>query len=418
MSFVPTFIKNPAWVKVSFFALILFLTLFADAILSYWVPNFLDSVYENSAIAGLVISFSSVVGLATDLILPQVLKGITVRKLIVGAIGISLLFSGNLYLATLVPWLWLSLLAMATWGIYYELIGFAQHQFVADTIPLKLHSATWGVLGVARSTAYFVGPLVGGGLLFQSMTLPLLAAGLLSLAAFLLMRFTKVNYNRPVSFELKTINLLAEAAKWRVLMVRVWPLIVMSIFLGLIDAFYWSVGAVWNQKLSAVHPLGGFFLSMYTFPTLFVGFIVAKMSIYKGKKRKAIRYWFWSAVIMSWLFVTPNVYWQVSIVFASSLLLSFSYPLLEGAYSDVVERMGGEKNHMIGLTNSSTSIAYIFGPALAGLLAQVANERVALSAIGWVSVVVAFWLFVKTPKKIKMPQTEIKTWKKEVVPVG
>ena len=409
--------RNPAWGKVSFFSAVLFLTLLADAILSYWIPNFLEGVYQNSAVAGLVISFSSLVGLLADLILPQVVKRVTVRKLIIIALVIALVFTVNLYLATLWPFVFLTLLAMAIWGIYYELLGFAQHQFVADTIPLRLHSSAWGVLGVARSTAYFVGPLVGGGLLYRSLSLPLLAAGLLSLSALLLVKFSKSQYNRPVSFDAQAISLWSEMKKWRVLIVRVWPLIIMSVFLGLIDAFYWSVGAVWNQKLSVIHPVGGFFLPMYTFPTLFVGFIVARMAVYKGKKRRAIRYWLWSAVVLSFLFVTPNVYWQVGVVFVSSFLLAFAYPLLEGAYSDVVGRMGGEKNHMIGLTNSSTSLSYIIGPALAGWIVNFSSERVALSAIGWVSVLVALWLAIKTPKKIKMPQTKIETWKEEVVPV-
>ena len=143
--------------------------------MSYWVPNFLDSVYKNSA-------------------------------------------SVNLYLATLHHWLFLILLSMAVWGIYYELLGFAQHQFVADAIPLKLHSGAWGVLGVARSTAYFVSPLIGGGLLYRSLVAPLWVALGLS---------------------------ISEMVKWKVLLTRVWPLIVMSVFLSVLflsQNVFWQLG--------------------------------------------------------------------------------------------------------------------------------------------------------------------------------
>jgi len=103
-------VRNPAWGKVSFFSAVLFLTLLADAILSYWIPNFLEGVYQNSAVAGLVISFSSLVGLLADLILPQVVKRVTVRKLIIIALVIALVFTVNLYLATLWPFVFLTLL--------------------------------------------------------------------------------------------------------------------------------------------------------------------------------------------------------------------------------------------------------------------------------------------------------------------
>lgn len=395
---------------------VLFLTLMSDALLSYWVPNFLEFEYKNTAIVGLIISFSSIVGLAADLILPQVIRGITVKKLITISLVASILFSTNLFLITRVPWILLILLSMALWGIYYELLGFAQHQFVADTIPLKLHSATWGVLGVVRSTAYFVGPLVGAGLWYRSMSTPLAVAGFLSVAGIVLTRLSSTSYNRKVSIEIRSVNIISEILKWRVLLTRVWPLIAMSIFLGLVDSYFWSIGAVWNQKLSDINAVGGLFLPMYTFPTLFVGFIVARWQVFRGKKRKAVKFWIASSLVLSGLFVFENVYWQVGVVFVSSLFMSFAYPLLEGAYSDIIDRIRGEKDHMIGLTNSATSLSYIFGPAVAGFVASYQGEAWAISSIGWVSLAVGLVIYMVLPKKIRLPQTEIAKWKKEVAP--
>src|SRR3990167_8917597 len=76
------FLEDPVWIRVS--------------ILSYWVPNFLEYTYNNTSTVGLIMAFSSIAGLSVDLIFPQILKQVTVKKLILFAITASFIFSGSL----------------------------------------------------------------------------------------------------------------------------------------------------------------------------------------------------------------------------------------------------------------------------------------------------------------------------------
>ena len=133
-------LKNSVWSKVITLSLVLFFILLGDAILSFWVPNLLHDSLENIIAMGFIISFSSVIGLGTDLILPQLIKGISVRKLLILAIITSIIFSLLLIKASFTPLILIFLFGMVSWGLYYEFLGFAQQQFVADSVPLKLRS--------------------------------------------------------------------------------------------------------------------------------------------------------------------------------------------------------------------------------------------------------------------------------------
>jgi len=74
--------------------------------------------------------------------------------------------------------------------------------------------------------------------------------------------------------------------------------------------------------------------------------------------------------------------------------------------------MGRERKYMIGLSNSTTSISYIIGPILAGGLAAFFGEKQTFLIIGILIVVVSLFLYFLIPKKLKIPQKEIKNWNK------
>lgn len=401
---------KPFWTKLTLLSFTLFFIFLGDAILSFWVPNLLESSFKSPFAMGLILSFSSLVGLVADLVLPQLVKHFSVKKLFNLGIAASILFSLSLLLALKYPLLIIFLFAMAVWGLYYEFFGFGSRQFVADSAPLRLRSSSWAFIGAFKNLAYFLGPLVSGFILFRgSHSLILLALFFTGLGFFLLL-FSRSPVKHPQPLELKQVNPVLELSRWFILVKSVWPMVIISLFLGLIDSFFWSIGAVWTEKLGCESLIGKFFLPAHTLPALFVGFLVVKWGIYRGKKIMAEKFLFLSGILLAALMFSANVYWQVLVVFFSSLALSVVYPLVEAVYSDVVARMGREKKHLIGLSNSIISLAYIIGPALAGFIANYLGERLAISAIGLFTAAVAWVLIFVTPAKLKLPQSEIKDW--------
>src|SRR4030042_400851 len=61
------FLEDKVWSKVILFSFTLFLIRIADAIISFWAPNQIQSSLGSSAWMGIIISFQSIIGFGADL---------------------------------------------------------------------------------------------------------------------------------------------------------------------------------------------------------------------------------------------------------------------------------------------------------------------------------------------------------------
>ncbi len=403
--------ENPLWRKVVTLSLVLFFVFLADAILSSWVPGLIESSFKSSVVMGLVMSFSSIVGLGGDLIFPQTLKGISVKKLLILGVISSIAFSLCLISATFIPFILIFLVSMAIWGIYYEVIGFANHQFVADSVPISMHASTWAFIGVFKNLAYFLGPLLAGLLLSFNFRYPAYFAIIFALISAFILMLSKKQQDRPLTIEIEKISFASELEHWGVLFRKVWPIVIISITLGIIDAVFWTTGAVYTEELAQISFWGRWFLPIYALPSLFVGLIIAKKGIVSGKKKSAMRFFLLSGIFLAMMSIYHNIYWQLLMVFCSSLALAITFPLIEGVYSDVIERMGRQRKHMIGLCSSTMSVSYIVGPVLAGVVNSTVGSVMTFVYLGIFVIVISLILLVTTPKKLKLPQKAIRRWK-------
>lgn len=119
------------WKRVTAFLVILFFVLLSDAVLSDWVPGYLQGVLGSPLLMGLMMALSSVVGFVMDLVFPQLLRSSGVRKLAGGALLGALIFLLSMLYSTWWSYLLIIAMGMAAWGIYYELDSFMTQQFVA-----------------------------------------------------------------------------------------------------------------------------------------------------------------------------------------------------------------------------------------------------------------------------------------------
>ena len=299
---------------------------------------------------------------------------------------------------------------MFFWGIFYEVIGFANHQFVADSVPMPMHASAWAVIGTFKNLAYFLGPLISGFLVSINFQYPIYFALFFSLVSGLILLLTKKHHERPVTVEFEKVSIVSEIEHWKVLFKRIWPMLILSITLGIIDSFFWTTGAVYTEELAKVSFWGRFFLPTYALPSLFVGIIIVKKGIVSGKKKTALRFFLLSGIFLALMGVYESIYWQLLIVFCSSLALAISYPLIEGVYSDVIDRMGSQKKHMIGLCFSTISISYMIGPIVAGFATTLVGVINTFVYLGIAVVIISLILIAVIPKKLKLPQNEIKKW--------
>jgi MFS family permease len=279
--------RDPTWFKISTFSLAVFFIALSDALISFWAPNILQDTLGSPILMGIVISFQSVIGLVADLVFPKLLKFTRVRRLIILSIITCFLTMLMLFASTMRPMIILFLIAMATWGTYYELIGFAQYQFVADSVPAPIRSGAWGIIGIFRNLSYFLGPLLAAALLLRGNITLAIVIILFLVIAYLIISATKKSHEKAIELTVDKMNVFEELGHWLTLSRRVWPIIIVSFLMGAIDATFWTTGAVMTEKMAHVNPLGSLFLPLYAAPSLVTGFFIAKLGIAKGKKKLA-----------------------------------------------------------------------------------------------------------------------------------
>jgi len=406
------FFLGSFWGRTVMLSLMLFFVYLGDGILSDWAPSFIQGSVNSSLIMGLVISFSSVVGFGADLIFPQLLRGLKTRKILLMAIGSSLVFCGVLFWSIAWPMVILFLVAMAIWGIYYEFLGFGTQAFVSGSVPATSRSGVWAIMGTFRSLAYFIGPVIGSYLAISRGDYWVVVVATFSvILGYIIWKIMGRNMSEVVLDEpVERINILKEIKHWTILFEHVWPVIIISLTMGIVDATYWTTGTVFSDNLAKQTWWGGLFLPFYTLPMVFVGVIVARWGIYKGKKKMAEIFMLISGLLLVMIGPSDSVMVALIVSLLVGTMLSVSWPLTDAVYSDIVSRMGSEGKHMVGLSGSTLSVAYIVGPIVAGLISQFVGEKNTFVVMGVMMVLVSIILLVVKPKKMKLPQTEIKTW--------
>jgi MFS family permease len=359
---------------------------------------------------GAIISFQSIVGLSADLIFPRLLKSIRVRRLVFWAILASALTSFFLTASTFQPFIAIFIVTMSLWGIYYELVNFASFQFMGSVVPTHMRAGAWGFTGIFTSLAYFLGPFIAAQLLLHGIFLTQGSIIIFLTVSLLILTLTKKMHDAPAEVDFTDLNPLLEFKHWLTLSSAIWPVLIISLVLGFIDSTFWTVGAVWTEKLTETNSWGVWFLPLYLLPFICLGIPLAGWKIYQGKKKMAEKFLALAGMFLILMAISGSVPWQLAIVCLSASALAVTYPLLEGVYSDIIARMGAEKKDMIGLTSSVTNVSYIIWPIFAGLIASQVGERLTFSYLGAGVLLIAVILFFITPKKLKLPQEEIKSW--------
>lgn len=395
--------------KILVFLTVMSMVYLADATLADFVPGFLEKIMGNSLYMGLIISCSSLAGITMDLLFAQLLKNTSVKRMMLIPIMGAFIFAVLLLAARAWPVVLLLLLGMIVWGIYYEFFGFAAQQYVVEVAPPHGRASAWGVVEMVKCSAYMLGPLVGAKLASYGDEVVLYGVMITLIIAYSVIISVKIP-SKPVVVELREIDLVAEVGHWKVLIEHIWPILTVSVFLGILDSFFWTSGALLTDKLAKEHWLGGYFLSVYMLPSLFVGGLVAKLELHQHKKKIALGLLFISGIILANISVIDSIYWYLAIVFLSSCFSAAAWPLVDAVYTDLLSRLGRERKHMIGLNNSTMSLAYVVGPSIAGLLTYYVGEVRGIASWGLVVAVVCLILFFVIPKKLLLPQTEIRKW--------
>ena len=395
--------------SVVFFTVIIFFISFADAIMSYISPLFIESQVQNTMTMGFIFAFSSIIGIACDLIFPKIFSNrphfFFLKTTLLSAVLFPIVY-------LVFPQHLISLLiAMAVWGIYYELNIFSSFHFIHNYVHLNEHAKVWGFLSALSSTAYAIAPIITIKYLSQEFTHSFLAVFFsLAIAIILTLIFKQKFVKKPiVNINLKPQQKtwVTEFKVWKLLFPKVWHLLLLQLLLLMIDASYWTIGALFMVELNEKHQLGSLFLTAHIAPTIIFGFVLGMKAKNTGKKKVALFSSLITGLFLSSYFFINSVPLLLIVTSLAATFLGIALPELKAVFEDYVSRLKNDDNEMIGMQSSSGSLAFVIGPILATTLATFFDYKTAFSIIGLLLSLTAISLLFIVPKKIRLPQKEL-----------
>lgn len=403
---------------VLIFTLPLFFIFLADSILSYIFPIVVEQKLNSNLLMGIVMSASSVVGVICDLSFSQLLKERTWKFQLISGILISLLFPMLLQISDYVAAFALFLLASLLWGIYYELLSFAQQEFIVTEEKTKSYSRDWGIVFSTILLTGVIGPIIGS-LMLQQMNfirtvIVITLQAMALMFTFVLIFFTPYHHKiKKTESKIKiAFNLFRELGYWQILSRAILPVLIMGIMTEVIEATFWTIGGLFGREVMGNTGLDWVVFTAFSVPLIIGSIILAKLNVHHHKKLFSQLALLVCGVLMTAIYLSRSSTSLLLVVVAvSSIFFAFASPLNEAVYSDLIDRVGADKQlHLLGLAKANSSVAYIITPIIVGFLADRTGYHSTFALVGVFAIVISVVLLVISPRKIHLPEREIKTF--------
>lgn len=384
---------------------LLAMLMMGDGVMSYIMPVMIENAVSNQLVMGFILGFSSIVGIACDFLFARWLRGVGFGVIARRALAAAIMFPILILLFGTHTWVFL--LAMAVWGVYYELAMFSNYHFVDEAVSLEQQPLVWGFISSVWSLAWFVAPLLAALIFDYYVQGPLLLAlgfYLLGFGIFVILQSRlKKTDSKEIPRRAVHGNPLQEMKVWVLLIKKLWPVFIFSLLATLLMSGFWSVGAILAEELGEKTRLGLLFFSAWTAPPLVFGLMAGPVMKRLRKKKTAFLFGMFAGLLLLPLIWTDSI-WQIIIfTFLSSIAYSISYPGIDAAIQEYVHKLGPIGNDLIGLQSSVASFAYIFGPIIAGGLATVVGNQAALGVLGGVLACAGLVGLIVVRREIRLP---------------
>lgn len=377
-----------------------------DGVLGYLVPLLITQAGFSDTVMGIIFGSSSVVGAVFDFILSKYLTNTHFRRIYFGLFAVCVIYPLVLWQAKGV---WMFLLAMALWGIYFDLQNFGDFDFVGRKADTEVHASHFGMLISFKSVGYLLAPLIAG-LLIGATTVgskPFIFSWIvLGIAAifftFLLFMGRKKDKSDVEPKAIKSVNFIREIFLWKTIGRILLPVLTLTIFLNIIDAFFWTIGPLTAESFASFHPWNGLFLVAYEIPPMITGLLVGSIANKYGKKKTAFASLIVGSLLLIYMALFSNFIVITIMVFLASCFIATSWPSINGAYADYISETMKYEKEIEGVEDFATNFGYIIGPMIAGFLADRVGNIPSFAFLGFAGVIVGLVLFKFTPKKIKV----------------
>ena len=365
-----------------------------DAVLSYFIPVLITQHAYSKTQMGFLIGSSSFFGALFDIFFSRFVKTPRFRTLYIAMFVLSAAFLVVLYTADSI---WLFILAMLLWGIYWDLFHFANFDFMSTVITEIERPSSFGLLVVLQSLGSTIAPLFAGLVIGMLMgTGPfLLSFGMLVISFMFFLNLSAstriIHAVVPVKSERKN-NWLTEFHLWKKISRQLIPLLLLTFFLYVVDAFFWTLGPLLALQ-DKFGSFGGFILVAYTVPFLFGGLFLRQLTARYEHKHIAFICFSIASVLMALLSIITYPLLVIALIFVAAFFLSLSLPTVNALYSNyIADKMMYEKE-IEGLADFFYNLGWMIGPIAAGFLSDAIGISGSFTVLGVIGCIVGIVLF-------------------------
>lgn len=376
-----------------------------EGVINYMTPLVITQSGFSKTMMGFIIGTSSIAGAIFDIIICKVFKNTYYKRLFMIMFLLCLFYPLLLSQAnTLI----LFLIAMAIWGIYFDLKNIANLDFIGRYTEKTQHANSFGLIQIFQSVGLLISPILVSLLIVDDInnTPFILASVFLFVAIIFFVVLSYVSKKRGLHETIRH-HIPRRTFKEELLTLKkighiIFPVLILTLFLNVIDAFFWTIGPLFAESLSEIHPFAGFFLFAYTLPPLIVGWFVGSFTHKYGKKRVAFSSLLLGSLLLTFMVVLQNPFIILLLTFLASLCITTSLPSINGAYADYISETPAYKEDIEGQQDFFTNIGYVIGPMMAGFLADTLGNAGAFSMLGVMGLIIASILLAHTPKSINV----------------
>jgi MFS family permease len=396
------------------FLMPVFFIYLADSTMSYLFPVVTETRLASNTLVGIVMAFSSFIGLLCDLIFPQIFRNKSWKFFIFMQLILAPFFSVFTYIGARTASLPFFLIAAAFWGIYFECLWFSLQKFVMTNERKENYSRTWSTIYSLIFIAKVIGPILGAYLIDISIEHAALNLVPFSILAFAILIII-VSINSPKKTKHVEIqptyhpSLKDELNFWKLLLPTIFPIFLSTIVIMSFDAAIWTFGALFGESLfNDFKGLEASILIFYNISGLLANVWVSKLQIKANKKKLTNSFIFLGGLVLGSvvLFRGSNVSTLI-IVSVASFVISLAFPLNDSVFSDLGNRLKKESIHLIAISRFTCSLAYILVPLGLGFIADSSDYYTAYSLLGLTIAFAGAILLLITPKKLRLNQKRI-----------
>lgn len=365
-----------------------------DGIVSYAAPVLIEQTGVSHLAMGIIFASSSFFGGILDLILSEYLQTAHYRKVFFYMLLFSVITTVFLFQRSLFS----LVVAMALWGIYYDLSTFSSYDFIARRIPKEEYASSFGIIDAFVSLAYVIAPLLTGLVLDDKLTwhplgLSWFVLGVAFALYFVLISLTKKNKDltRITEYkEKKSIWHLFHA--WHGVFKDIGKPLLLRLLITMYFAFFGTIGPLYAEQLRTVHPLGGIFQSLIMFPALFAGWYVDGAIRILGKEHVAYTSYVFGCFVLLLLIFVNNPLFVGALMFVSSIGISIALPAVSGQFSDYIQQKPEREKTVESMVDFCMNAGFVIGPILAGGLAMKFSYLSTFALFGLIGTIVTLLL--------------------------